>query len=78
MGNTFAALVFKAFVAARRGSRSSYLDAAPSLLGAGNRRGAGNSERCSRAHVGSQSEPASLTVHPMRRREQKDAARKLL
>ena len=78
VGNTFAKLVFKAFVAARRGSRSSYPNAARSRFGNGERYGAANFERRSRAHRRTQSEPAPPSVHTRRRRMQKDACDKLL
>ena len=78
VGNTFAGLVFKAFVTERHGSRSSYPNAARSRFGNGEQTGAANFERRSRAHRRSQSEPASPSAHPMRRRMQKDACDKLL
>ena len=78
VGNTFAKLVFKAFVAARRGSRSSYPNAARSRFDHGKRSGSANFERRSRAHRRTQSEPAPPSVHTRRRRMQKDACDKLL
>ena len=78
VGNTFAKLVFKAFVAARHGSRSSYPNAARSRFDHGKRSGSANFERRSRAHRRSQSEHASPSAHPTRRRMQKDAAHKRL
>ena len=77
VGNTFAKLVFKAFVAARRGSRSSYPNAARSRFGNGERSGAANVERRSRPDRRPQSEPAAPCRHARRRRMQKDAAQKL-